>query len=372
MTVYSVKSDEASNLLANVFKWLELEGIEYCVERNYQGYPEKLTGDVDIIVADQMLEEIVRGVKVVAKNEKWSCYQEHSWDVSSYLGLSKSLFPHRFALTIELFAGARWHGLPYLQASDILEKRRKTGITWRPSPAHQAVITSIHHLLYNACVPEKYRDEISVLFNEEPDLFIKALLAPIGSKLANQIAGLISAGEWVTLEKKVAEMKFALVTRKLFFEPLKTIKILLEGFGAKQNLPEGTFLTVSADTDLLASNLCRALLKLANDWHLFVPPTRRIIHINESVARNLKESVRIARQGGVAIVNFKGTFGTNLPLQYPYYSIHLNDDQCQIVSSGVGWENNEIRMDKPIENLDKTTAQIWDFVLADRAKRRSG
>ena len=363
---------DASQLLLRVFEWLDAAGIKYCVERNYHGYPDNLTGDLDLVVSDYQIIEVARGITAVSGEMDWFCYQEHVWEKSAYLGLGKSVFPNRFALTIELFAGARWHGLPYLLASEILEKRLKTGITWRPSPAHQAIITSIHHLLYNECVPKKYRDEILVLFNEEPDLFKISLRSPLGSKLADQIAALISAADWATLENKAQKMKAALVTRKLIFEPLRTIKILWEGFGAKRNLPEGAFLIVSSDTDLLASNLCQALLKLADDWHLFVPPTRKVIYINENIAGKFKEAVRITQQGGVAIVNFKGAFGTNLLLQYPYYGIHLNTDQCKVVSSGVGWTDNNIRINKPLENLDSTTAQIWDFVLADRAKRRSG
>ena len=45
-------SNDASLLLVKTLEWLDTSEIEYCVERNYQGYPESLTGDLDLVISD--------------------------------------------------------------------------------------------------------------------------------------------------------------------------------------------------------------------------------------------------------------------------------------------------------------------------------
>ena len=141
-------NDEASTLLIKIFKWFAENNILYCVQRNYEKYPENITGDVDLIVSDQQLRFVFDNIILLARKTGWQCYYDYSWEKTAYIGLFKPIYPSRYTLTIELFAGARWHGLCYLPASLILHCRQKSGSTWKPAPCHQAIMTLIHHLLF--------------------------------------------------------------------------------------------------------------------------------------------------------------------------------------------------------------------------------
>ena len=363
------ESIEASLLLARIFEWLDVAEIEYCVERNYQEYPDNLTGDLDLVVSDIKMMDAVRGIKTITKDMKWFCYQEHIWEKSAYLGFGKSIFPNRFALTVELFAGAMWHGIPYLSAPEILGQRLRYEILWCPRPAHQAIITSIHHLLYNGHVPVKYRNEVSALVRQDSDLFQSALFQAFGRKLAGDIFDHIITEDWDALPAKAREMKVALFLRGLLRQPFKMVSTFKQGYQAKRRLPKGVVLFVFGDGIQRRGVFCQALLEFANRWHLFVPPVRRII--GDGVKQFGRSEIRLVNQivqsGGVAIVNCKEKMQVGLPLSYLAYRIDL--DKYWITPNGASFANDAIAINIPNRTLESMAAQVWNFVLADRAHR---
>ena len=42
--------NDAKQFLKIIFNFLNKKKINYCVERNYEKYPKKITGDVDLIL----------------------------------------------------------------------------------------------------------------------------------------------------------------------------------------------------------------------------------------------------------------------------------------------------------------------------------
>lgn len=364
---------EASLLLAGIFEWLDKENIKYCVERNYQGYPTRLTGDLDLVVSDHQVEKAAEGITTLAKRMGWVCYQDHIWVKSAYLGLAKSIFPKRFAFTVELFAGARWRGLPYLPASEVLEQRLKYGITWRPRPSHQAVITSVHHLLYNDHVPEKYRREIHSLVQEDSKSFLSILSCSFGRKLAGKILNNVAAEDWDALAKHVQNMKYSLLQRKLLMNPITTVLTTYKGYKAKHQLPEGVVLLVNSKEADQRNDFCSSLLELADRWHLFVPPVRKVLGNGEmKIKQTMVDAVcRIMHSGGVAILSCKRSFDISLPLNFPIYKISVLDKQWEISLEMPNLANDSVIYNGTIKNIETASAQIWNSILADRALRRS-
>ncbi len=366
-------SGEASLFLAGIFEWLDGSSIKYCVERNYQGYPERLTGDLDLIVSDHQVEKASEGIITVARGMDWFCYQDHIWEKSGYLGFCKSIFPKRFALTVELFAGARWHGLPYLPAVEVLEQRLRSGITWRPRPSHQAVITSVHHLLYNRHVPEKYRNEIHDLVTEDSESFHSVLSHSLGRKLATSIMNNITAAEWDALVANVQAMKLSLMQRKLLMDPVTTLMTTYMGYRAKRRLPEGVVLLVHDEETSRRNKVCSSLLELADRWHLFVPPVRKII--GDGMVKLdgpiLDMVSQILQSGGVAILNCSKRIDILLSLTFPVYRITLRDKQWELQPDKADSANEGVLINGVIESEEIAVAQIWNCVLADRALRRT-
>lgn len=368
--MYDFDSAEASALLIRIFEWLDTVGIEYCVERNYRGYPETITGDVDLIISELKLIEAARGIKLIAQEMNWFCYQEHIWEKSAYLGFGKAIFPDRFALTIELFAGARWHGIPYIEDAEILKNRNKYGVTWCPRAAHQAGITCIHHLLYNGLVPKKYRNEISVLVDRDLQLFRKTLSLAFGKTFSRRLFQHLVSGNWDALSDKVREMKIILTFRNLLKQPVEMATMLKQGYRAKQRLPEGILLLVYDDDLQVGRDFCQTLLEFANKWHLFLPPVRRIIGDGLTPINRVEiESIhRIVYSGGVAIVNCSRRCQIDWSLKYLPYEVNL-DQQCGSVDLyREGLKFADIKTRNSNQYSTNGVAQVWNFVLANRVQ----
>ena len=353
--------------LAQVFQWLDNEKIKYCVERNYQGYPEELTGDLDLVISDRDIKKAANGITNVATSMNWFCYQKHAWEKSIYLGFGKLIFPQRFALTIELFAGARWHGLSYLSAKQILKYRQRSGITWHPRPSHQAAITCIHHLLYNNHVPEKYRSEVHFLTMEDSQSFHSVMSHSFGSKLAVDIFDKIKEKEWDALNNKVPAMKYAVFKRQLFKNPIGTLQTIYLGFKAKRKLPSGVILSLCTQDESLGEEFSSLFLDLADKWHLFVPPIRKIITNKNSGHSPIKVISKVVRNGGVAILNFNNNHEFLSGLSFPIYEICLERKHWELSLKKLDSSSNITLFEDAIEDEATAVAHIWNHILANRA-----
>lgn len=103
------RGESVEKLLAAVLERLDAEGVSYLVMRNHQGYPEKVTGDVDLVVCKS---DLARGREIIvacARAAGWEVFLEARRPYLAYIGLSSARLPERFALVIELFAGGTWY-----------------------------------------------------------------------------------------------------------------------------------------------------------------------------------------------------------------------------------------------------------------------
>ena len=363
-----MNNEDASRLLSRLFNWLDDSRIAYCVERNYQGYPEKLTGDIDLLVDDQDMDRAAKGLADLAAQFGWRCYLQHVWKKYAFLGLIKEASPNRFTLTIELFAGARWHGLQYLSASNILSKRLQCGVTWRPDPSHQVIITTIHHLLYNRLVPEKYHEEVLELSRGNLESIENALSAPFGNALARRIARSIRDQEWDVLKEEVQTMQRMLLFRQLLRHPFETIGTIFYGLLAKHRLPQGVLISVGSNDEDERRLFSESLLEMADRWHIFLPPLRGVVRPSDSAKSTIE---RIVRRGGVAIVNGGMDQEFQARLNLPVFRLRLEEGQWTLDASG-SLSTRQVIKQGTVGDMEATTRDIWEKILCYRALELDG
>ena len=104
-----------NQFLKAILEGLNNVNIEYCVERNYEGYPLQITGDVDLLVR---AEDLVRAVKEtcrIAKKQNWKPYIKYETRQLAHVGFYSSIYPDRFVLVIEFFTGGLWRGFHFLK-----------------------------------------------------------------------------------------------------------------------------------------------------------------------------------------------------------------------------------------------------------------
>ncbi|HVL32026.1 MAG TPA: hypothetical protein VM600_00410, partial [Actinomycetota bacterium] len=103
----------AGELIVDITQGLDAATVPYVILRNYEGYPEVVTGDVDFLVAgdqaDAMRDQIRKSAAVLG------------WRAVRYLnrpyGYSVTLYREgtdRPYLVIDVFIDACWYVFPYI------------------------------------------------------------------------------------------------------------------------------------------------------------------------------------------------------------------------------------------------------------------
>ena len=377
---HPVLSTSASALLRTIFQRFEEVGHSYCAMRNYRGYPDKLTGDIDLVVAPDEIPAAVSTVRRAAMEHDWACYVLDIVPYAAHIGLYKPVYPERYALVIELSAGGGWRGMSYLPASHILNQRVRYGITWRPASSHEAILTLVHHLLYNKCVYAKYRREIRALVLDDEQSFLDQLATPCGNRLARLTLKSVLNDDWEALEQRAWSYRWNLIMRSLLRNPFRFTTALFRAYGGFRSKPEGMVFVVSSDDQERCVQICEALLGLAKKWHLFLPPVRKIIYLKSSSSKEMTRTGKLVHQvmshGGVAIIACAPGVVPQFELSYYPYVVSCDRDghlsfmplQREHIKRERAWSTDSPTIPITADSPQSAAYQIWNLALADRTR----
>ena len=359
---------KASDLLTLICLHLDNIQVPYCVERNYQGYPKVLTGDIDLVFGDVSIPSVSYEIIQIALANGWKCYQKHIWDKTAYIGLSSNCFPERFTLTIELFSGARWHGISFLDEKSIVKKRLRHSITWRPDPAHQIIITVIHHLLYNGNVPTKYRQEILELIDPNYKNVEDSLTFYFGKKNSKKIALSISKNRWDLLNNKFAfKLKLNLFFRSLIFRPFSSLLDITKGLFSFYRKPFGIGIFIDISNKQTKNNFMNSILFIMTKWHIFKPPIRTIISkdLPKKIAKQKMQ--KAFKSGGVSISDFAYCSDFEQIFILKPYIIRQREKLEIIHDSKIIFSSSQLLSIKKA-NINKITLLIINQILEHRSE----
>lgn len=363
----SIADSHASILLAEILKYLTDNNIDYCIERNYGGYPEKLTGDVDLIVAEGTISHVIDLMIIKSSELGWHCYHKYAWGKTAFVGLSKNLFPDRYTLTFELFAGARWHGVTFLESKFILSQKEKIDDIYKPNKAHEAIITCIHHLLYNSKVPEKYRTDIYKNAISDVGKFQMDLGRAIGTTHAAKVSKLIVSENWSGLESIANTTKVKLILYSVIRQPIATFRSIIAGIFANLRRAPGIVIILNSESkghDQLAQ-ISHRLIEIATKWHIFSPPFRKVFNLDTLTMKDISEISKITKRGGVSILHSNSQY-----CQKDLLSKLPDDIMCQI-----DLDNQTLVLNSIYRNLKKSMSYsvpefehdlghlIWNSIL---------
>ena len=301
-SIFNYHEHSVNSFLKHVLDGLDKAKISYCVERNYQDYPNSITGDLDVLVSSEDLNAAVLETYHVAEEQNWKPYISHKTSQSAHIGFYTDLYPQRFVLVVEFFVGGSWRGFSFLDAKRVLKYRQKHGHYWKPQPCHEAMITLIHHLLYNKKVYDKYKDSIYNLYVSDSSMFKKELALVYGARVANLVSENIAIRNWSGLELISADLRKVLVFRSFIFSFRKTLYDLIILYFKIRSKPNGLLIIVQ-DEDNILLDLSEAIIDLAARWHIFIPPNKIILRWDKSLEINMVKVVKkVISSGGIAIV----------------------------------------------------------------------
>lgn len=350
-----------TNFLSAVLIGLDNENISYCVERNYEEYPHYITGDVDLLVGEEEMSRAVKTTCDIAKIRGWKPYIIYETRQASHLGFYSNKFPDRFVLVIEFFAGGVWRGFSFIDSQRVIKNREKYGSTWKPNSSHEAMITLIHHLLYNSKVFEKYKDNIDNLYNLDSEMFSKEVAYVFGKKIGYKMGNNIANFNWENLEKMSSTLRRNLIWRSFLHSFKKTITSLYYLYVGIKQKPDGILIKVLDKNNNLISFL-ESIIQIADKWHIFIPPNRRIIKLTDSNdSHKYKVINKIISSGGVAIliynsVNDFNKFDKNIKRLNTRMSILEKNSKIMITYES---ENYIIKEDNP----ELMAYMFWNFIL---------
>jgi hypothetical protein len=301
-SIFNSHEHSANSFLKHILDGLDKAEISYCVERNYQDYPTRITGDVDLLVSAEDLHSAVLKTFQIAKAQNWKPYISHKTSQSAHIGFYADLYPKRFVLVVEFFVGGSWRGFCFLNAKRVLKSKEKYGLIWKPHSSHEAIITLVHHLLYNDKVYEKYRESIYNLHNSDPSMFRKELATIYGVRIANMVSENIAVRNWSELEIMSSQLRKVLIMRSFMFSFRKTLLNLISLYLKVRSKPRGLLILIH-DQGNHALDFSKAIIDVAKKWHIFIPPNRVVIRWGTSPAINQAKQVnKVISSGGIVIV----------------------------------------------------------------------
>jgi len=351
--------ERGTQLLQLVLEQLESAGVQYCIARNYEGYPDVITGDVDIIVSAEKLNKAVRITNKIAINNRWKPYIIYTTHQAAHLGFFTNINSDRFVLVIEFMIGGIWRSFFYLNGNSVIKKRIKHGNNiWKPHPAHELTITLVHHLLYNSCVYDKYRARINRLFEESRSEIINILGDAFGIRIAKRIFYFLDRKDWEKIEGLSKRMRIFLVANRLFNNPLNIISLIKLNLEIRDK-PRGMAIFISGGYS--QSDVARELISIAKKWHIFIPPFKKIIFVNTNNYKYSKKVINYGiKSGGVVVVICENEYIIKL-LQnenntFSDVTIGVNNTSYELKTYG---ENHIV----PITKLEQDSHDIWKRIL---------
>jgi hypothetical protein len=353
-------NEPASEFLKCVFATLDSEGLRYCVERNYEQYPEIISGDVDLVMAAADMKSAMNKIRRVADELDWRLFVQYLSSQATHIGFYRNIYPKRFVLVIELFAGGVWRGQQFLSGQTIVEMRHRHGCTWRPHPVHEAMITLIHHLLYNKRVFEKYRRQIKLCVEDAPELFEAELYRPFGKKLAKSILECVNSNNWSKLERQAAQLRRFFLLRSLCFRPFQSIRRIIDICADSGCKPEGIVISLEAMSSEEVEPLADAIIELAVRWHIFIPPTRKKIVFSSSNASIVGEVKSVIASGGIAVIlNREKRSLPAFPLKHTLVHVNVHDNMVYI---SIGERSTSCPVTR-----ETLAFEVWNVILQYRS-----
>lgn len=221
-------SDKMIDLIKKIISKLNNEKVPYVILRNYEGLPEYVGNDIDLLVSEEYMDQFSDLIYEIGLNEGWYLKSKQK----RYAFRSLILFHGENindTLKIDVWAPITWKGLTWID-SDFIFKNRilySKGFYVLPNGSEAAVLV-LKEILQSGTFREKYFDRIKQFSIEDSENFIAVLKKYFDEDLINDLLSDCNNGNWDEIKKKTGKYRNNLILKSIKREHLKVFFKLIK------------------------------------------------------------------------------------------------------------------------------------------------
>jgi hypothetical protein len=311
---------EESDLLVCVRDFLTVNGVPYVLVRNYEGYPDHLTGDVDLYVPLEQVVARLDSLRRVIEGLGWVLANQvrRPW-VLVMQAIKVDVKGDRGILVFEFFDRFQWLGFEYVPFDAVVRlTAMHNGFCILP-PAAGYMITVCHYFFWVGFLPSKYRRAVAQFLDDGPwSELLPVYLGWIATRLHRHTKNYATLrdDQW-TVQAGIPEPIFryprtfwmlaraVLVAKACWRSPIKGVRSIVRIAGAAfgdLTKPQGRILAVD-----LSDESAEQLLFQFKKYHLYKNSRSRVVKADSGwtgIRALIAGGISWVR-GGLCIVNLR-------------------------------------------------------------------
>lgn len=215
----------SSEIIKEVFTALNNDSIPYVVLRNYEGLPEVVGHDIDLLVGEESLGLFIKVFDRILQNSGWMAIQkQHRFCFVSFIitPVSDEHSPS-VSLKWDIWAPITWCGIPWIDAEKILAKRKfYSGFFYIPCPGAESATLLLKDLIQGKIIKPAYYNRIRNFYLADPEQFKSVLTEVFGANIVDELGSAIQNDDFDNIERKFSRMKKALITQSVIIHPVSS------------------------------------------------------------------------------------------------------------------------------------------------------
>ncbi len=217
-TVGSHEPARLSRLLNDLFSRLDRMGISYCILRDYEGLPDRIGNDLDLLVHPADVASFRVCLLDAAAATGWQLLKNpERFRFRSYWLAADG---GREVVHFDVWDLHHWKGICFAPNDAFLKKRIRFKQFYIIDPDTQAGSCIIKDLIQNGAVKDKYKLYIQEYAQTHSEQIVALLQRTLGKKMARWLTHETARAAWDTIDAKASAVRRKLVLHAFLKNPL--------------------------------------------------------------------------------------------------------------------------------------------------------
>lgn len=216
------------HFVATMFEQLEQQKLPYVVLRNYDGLPEQVGHDIDILVGEKDLDRFSTVLcKIATEGGWWLVQHNNRYEFRSFIFVPMPDIMVERSLKWDVWAPISWRGFTWINTEVALSSRRvhQKGF-YIPAPGVESATLLLKELLQFGKIKSKYLGRIQQFAQADSESFKKVLEKPFSEKLANHLLVQAQQGDWHDIERSYRFLRSTLIWNAIKHSPASVLSKL--------------------------------------------------------------------------------------------------------------------------------------------------